>query len=314
MDRFLAIDAFVRVAEARSFAEAARQMRVSRSVVTDRIRQLEHFVGAPLFVRSTRSVRLTELGQAFLHDCAELVGRTNDVVDQMREANTASPVGRLRVHALPGFVLGHLAKVLQAFQARYPQIVLDMIVHDAAIDPVREGFDCALQIFAPRSEDLVSRRLFPVRRVFCASPRYLREQGAPRHPSELAGHRIGWYSGYPTRERLAFHGSKEEVTIDLAPALLSNSVHLLREFALEHAAIVCLPTLVASEPIVEGRLALVLPDFPLSAFVLSAYYPATLRNALKLRLFLEVLGEAFTECPPWDAALIERGFLSARAA
>jgi len=213
------------------------------------------------------------------------------------------------VHALPGFVLGHLARVLQAFQARYPQIVLDMIVHDAAIDPVREGFDCALQLFAPRSEDLVSRRLFPVRRVFCASPKYLREHGLPRHPSELGAHRIGWYSGYPTRERLAFHGSREEVTIDLAPALLSNSVHLLREYALEHAAIVCLPTLVAAEPIVDGRLALVLPDFPLGSFTLSAYYPTTLRNALKLRLFLEMLGETFGDCPPWDAALIERGYL-----
>ena len=85
MDRFLAIDAFVRVAESRSFAQAARQMRVSRSVVTARIQQLEDFVGAPLFHRNTRSVRLSELGHAFLRDCSELVGRTNEVVDQMRE-------------------------------------------------------------------------------------------------------------------------------------------------------------------------------------------------------------------------------------
>lgn len=87
MDRFLAIDAFVRVAESQSFAEAARQMRVSRSVVTARIQQLEEFVGAPLFHRNTRSVRLSELGQAFLRDCSELVGRTNEVVDQMREVS-----------------------------------------------------------------------------------------------------------------------------------------------------------------------------------------------------------------------------------
>lgn len=98
MDRFLAIDAFVRVAEVRSFAEAARQMRVSRSVVTARIQQLEEFVGAPQFHRNTRSVRLSELGQTFLRDCIELVGRTNEVVDQMREVTT-SPVGRLRVRA-----------------------------------------------------------------------------------------------------------------------------------------------------------------------------------------------------------------------
>ena len=190
MDRFLAIDAFVRVAESQSFAQAARQMRVSRSVVTARIQQLEEFVGAPLFHRNTRSVRLSELGQAFLHDCSELVGRTNEVVDQMREVTT-SPAGRLRVHALPGFVLGHLARLLQEFQARYPQIVLDLLVNDAVIDPVKEGFDCALQIFPPRSEELVSRKLFPVRRVFCASPEYVKRFGTPRHPRDLMGRMKG---------------------------------------------------------------------------------------------------------------------------
>ena len=100
--------------------------------MTTRIQQLETFVGAPLFMRNTRSVQLTDLGRTFLHDCVDLVGRTNEVVDQMREVGT-SPVGRLRIHALPGFVLGHLAKILRLFQQRYPQIVLDMLVSDAAI-------------------------------------------------------------------------------------------------------------------------------------------------------------------------------------
>jgi len=309
MDRFLAIDAFVRVAESQSFAEAARQMRVSRSVVTARIQQLEEFVGAPLFHRNTRSVRLSELGQAFLRDCTELVGRTNEVVDQMREVTT-SPVGRLRVHALPGFVLGHLARVLQEFQARYPQIVLDMIVNDAAIDPVKEGFDCALQIFPPRSEELISRKLFPVRRVFCASPEYVKRHGTPRHPRDLMGHRIGWYSGYPTRERLAFHGASETVALELKPVLLTNSVHLLREYAQEHAGIVCVPTLVASEAVLAGTLRMMLPDYPLSSFWLSVFYPASVRSSLKLKLFLEVLTASFSALPPWDQALIERGLLS----
>ena len=308
MDRFLAIDAFVRVAESQSFAEAARQMRVSRSVVTARIQQLEEFVGAPLFHRNTRSVRLSELGQAFLRDCSELVGRTNEVVDQMREVTT-SPAGRLRVHALPGFVLGHLARVLQEFQARYPQIVLDMIVNDAAIDPVKEGFDCALQIFPPRSEELISRKLFPVRRVFCASPEYVKQFGTPRHPRDLVGHRIGWYSGYPTRERLVFHGATEQVSLEIKPVLLSNSVHLLREYALEHAGIVCVPTLVASDAVLAGALRLVLPDYPLSSFWLSVFYPSTVRSALKLKLFLDVLMADFSGVPPWDRALIESGLL-----
>jgi len=308
MDRFLAIDAFVRVAESQSFAEAARQMRVSRSVVTSRIQQLEEFVGAPLFHRNTRSVRLSELGQSFLRDCTELVGRTNEVVDQMREVTT-SPAGRLRIHALPGFVLGHLARLLQDFQSRYPQIVLDLVVNDAVLDPVKEGFDCALQIFPPRSEELISRKLFPVRRVLCASPDYLRRYGIPRHPRDLAGHRIGWYSGYPTRERLIFHGAGEQVSVEIKPVLMTNSVHLLREYALEHAGIVCVPTLVASDPVLAGELKMVLQDYPLSSFWLSVFYSTTLRSSLKLKLFLDVLATSFSGVPPWDQALIDLGLL-----
>jgi len=309
MDRFSAIDTFVRVAESRSFAQAARQMRLSRSVVTTRIQQLESFVGAPLFHRNTRSVQLSELGLTFLRDCAELVGRTNEVVDQMREVTT-SPSGRLRVHALPGFVLGHLAHVLQEFQARYPQIVLDMIVNDAVIDPVKEGFDCALQIFPPRSEELISKKLFPVRRVFCASPEYMKRHGTPRLPRDLKGHRIGWYSGYPTRERLAFHGPGEVVSLELDPVLLTNSVHLLREYALEHAGIVCVPTLVASDAVLSGSLKLVLPEHQLTSFWLSIFYPTTVRSSLKLKLFLETLTASFSGVPPWDQALIERKLLT----
>jgi DNA-binding transcriptional LysR family regulator len=263
-------------------------------------------------------VRLSELGQAFLRDCTEVVGRTNEVVDQMREI-TISPVGRLRVHALPGFVLGHLARLLQEFQARYPQIVLDIVVNDAAIDPVKEGFDCALQIFPPRSEELISRKLFPVRRVFCASPTYLRRSGVPREPRDLLRHRLGWYSGYPTRERVAFHSSAAAgaagaapLALELKPTLLTNSVHLLREYAAEHAGIVCLPTLVASSPVASGEFVLVLPKYQLSSFWLSVFYPQAVRSSLKLKLFLDALVKSFAGTPPWDAALIERGLIAER--
>lgn len=308
VDRYLAIESFVRVAEAGSFAEAARQLRISRSVMTARIQQLEAFVDAPLFLRNTRSVQLTDLGRSFLHDCVALVRRTDEVVDQMREAGT-SPTGKLRIHALPGFVLGHLAGVLRRFQQQWPHIVLDMLVSDAAIDPVKEGFDCALQIFPPRSEELVSRKLFPVRRVLCASPEYLHAHGHVKVPQDLLSHRIGWYSGYPTRERVAFHGPGEPEVLEMKPALLSNSVHLLRDYALEHAGIVCIPTLVASDAVMAGQLRVVLPERPLSAFWLSVFYAGAQRNSLKLKLFVEALAGSFPNPTPWDQVLIERGLL-----
>ncbi|CAG1018653.1 HTH-type transcriptional regulator DmlR [Burkholderiaceae bacterium] len=312
MDRFLSIEAFVRVAQTQSFAEAARQLRLSKSVITTRVQQLEDLLGGPLFHRTTRAVRLSEMGQAFFRDCHDLVTRTNEVVDQMREVGS-SPAGLLRVHALTGFVLGHLAHLLAEFQERYPQILLDLFVSDAVIDPVKQGFDVALQIFPPRSEELVSRRLFPVRRVFCAAPEYLRRRGTPKHPRDLFGHRLGLYSGYPTRDRWVFHGaSGEPVMLELKPTLMSNSVHLLREYGCEQAGIVCLPTLVASDWVCRGKLKVILADFPLSSFWLSAVYPQTQRGAFKLRLFIESLAQSFAGGePPWDKALIERQLIPA---
>ncbi|HJW11197.1 MAG TPA: LysR family transcriptional regulator [Albitalea sp.] len=312
MDRFLSIEAFVRVAQTQSFVEAARQLRLSKSVVTTRVQQLEELLGGPLFHRTTRAVRLSEMGQAFLRDCSEVVNRTNEIVDSMREVR-GSPAGLLRVHALTGFVLGHLAQLLRDFQERYPQIMLDLFVSDAVIDPVKQGFDVALQIFPPSSEELVSRRLFPVRRVFCASPDYLKRRGTPKHPRDLYGHRLGLYSGYPTRDRWVFHREgKEPIAIELKPMLMSNSVHLLRDYGCEHAGIVCLPTLVASDAVCQGKLKVVLAEYQLSSFWLSAVYPRTQRGAFKLKLFIETLAASFAGGePPWDHALIERGLMPA---
>lgn len=309
MDRLQNIETFVRVAQTQSFAEAARQLRVARSVVTTRIKQIEDHVGAPLFHRSTRVVRLSEVGQVFLRDCTELVGRANDIVEQMRNVR-GKPAGTLHVHALTGFVLGHFASLLRKFQSTYPDIQLDLIVSDAVVDPVKVGVDCALQIFPAAATELISRPLFPVRRVFCATPQYLATHGEPINPRELHGHKLGLYSGYPSRDRWTFYREGEQLTLYLGAALLTNSVHLLREYALEHAGIVCLPTLVAAESILRGELAVVLPQHQLSSFWLSAVYAGTSRNALKLRLFIEHITSEFTRVPPWDAALIERGLLS----
>ncbi len=143
------------------------------------------------------------------------------------------------------------------------------------------------------------------------TPAYLEAQGTPENPRDLHRHALGLYSGYPSRDRWTFHHRGEQITIYLSAALLTNSVHLLREYALEHAGIVCLPTLVAGDSIRRGELKVVLPQHQLSSFPLSAVYAGTSRNAYKLRLFIEHIGTEFTRDPPWDAALIEMGLIPA---
>lgn len=309
MDRLQNLETFVRVAETKNFTEAARQLRLARSVVTTRIQQLEAHVGAPLFFRSTRNVQLTEVGRAYLSDCVELVSRATELVDQMRDVRD-SPRGTLKIYAATGFVQGHFAPMLHDFQKTYPDIHIDLNVTDEMIDPVKTGVDCALQIHPTTSSDLVSRPLFPVRRFFCATDAYLASHGSPpKHPRDLHDHRVAYYSRYSGRDKWVFYKDDQELAMYLTPVLLSNSIHMLYEYALQDAAIVCLPTWVAWPALLDGRLRIILEDYYIKPLTLSAVFSPTSRNAFKLRLFLDFLTSRFPDPPGWEVRLIDAGVI-----
>jgi len=308
VDRFLSIQAFVRVAEKESFAEAARQLGVAKSVITQRVKQLEDFIEAPLFHRTTRSVKLSEIGATFFKECTELVTRLDDVTTQMRDLK-GTPKGTLRLHVLPGFAIGHLSLVLREYQEQYPDVLLDIVVNDRVVNIVEEGFDVALQIFDPAVDVLVARRLFPVRRLFLAAPDYIARHGMPRRPIDLQRHRVGVYDRYPTRDHWQFWRGRQKVEIDLVPNLRSNSVHLLKDYALSGAGVVCIPTIAAADDILAGRLTPVLYGYRLSSFWLTVVFPETHRYTLKVRLFVDFIQNKFRGEPHWDQVLITNGFL-----
>jgi DNA-binding transcriptional LysR family regulator len=302
VDRFLCIQAFVRVAESQSFANAARQLGVTPSVITNRIKQLETFIETPLFHRSTRTVTLSEAGTRFFEECADLITQIDSVTDRMRLAQ-ATPSGMLRVQVLPGFALGHLGRAIKDFSAAYPDINIDITVSDKAANPVDEGYDVAFQIFRSGSETLIERPLFPVRRLFCASPQYIKKAGAPQRPADLLRHSLGIYSGYPTRNRWFFRRGDEEITIELPAKIRSNSVHLLHDFARTGGGITCLPTLVCGQDLMLRNLVPLLTDYELPPLELLAIYPTTQRRAVKVKLLVEFIAKRFSGEPEWDQAL-----------
>lgn len=305
MDKFLCIQAFVRVAECHSFSGAARLLGVPPSVVSSRIKQLEGFVHAPLFHRSTRKVVLSEFGQNFLAECAELIAGLENVTDRIRVSHGA-PSGVLRIQVLPGFALGHLGSALRDFSVVYPQINLDISVSDK-LSSAEDGYDVWLHIFHPRTENLIGRPLFPVRRVFCASPQYLQQRAPPRKPRDLIFHPLGLYSAYPTRDRWIFRRENEVVTLELPAKLRSNSVHLLCDFTLAGGGISCLPTLVCGEHLWSGTLVPVLEEYELlPPLELLALYPPTQRRLPKVRLLVDFVTRRFKDGPPWDRALRPR--------
>ncbi|MDB6142399.1 MAG: PnpR [Pseudomonas sp.] len=309
MDRLLCIEAFVRVAETGNFAKAALQLSVTRSVITHRIQQLEQFINAPLFHRSTRHVRLSDVGETYFKECVDMVASFNSLTEHMRELRS-KPTGKLRIQMLPGFAIGHFGILLGEFNRMYPDIEVDIIVNDRVVDPIEEGFDVAFQMFPPLAETLIERKLFSVRRLFCLSPEYAAEFGIPQHPDELLNHKIALYQGYPSRNRWIFNNGGEQLELSLPGQIRSNSVHLLRDYAVSGVGVVCLPTLVASDDLLAGKLIPVLTDFPLSSFNFSAVFPATQRRALKVRSLIDFLSERIGDIPCWDKPLLERGWVS----
>ncbi|MCY1356191.1 LysR substrate binding domain protein [compost metagenome] len=148
-----------------------------------------------------------------------------------------------------------------------------------------------------------------MRRLFCASPEYFDRFPVPQHPGELMQHRIALYAGYPSRNRWQFSHGDETIELNLPGQVRSNSVHLLRDFALTGSALVCLPTLVAGRDLEIGSLLPVLTDYSLSSFSFSAVYPATQRRALKVRTLIDFLVEHIAGEPAWDRPLLEKGWV-----
>jgi DNA-binding transcriptional LysR family regulator len=302
MDRYLCIQAFVRVAEVQSFSLAAQQLGVTNSVITSRIRQLEAYVQAPLIERTTRKVALCESAKDFYKECLELLAQTDSLTGRMRLTQD-NPLGTMRLQVLPGFALGPFAQALKEFTADYPGITLDITVSDQPADFIEAGYDLSLQVFTRGSDRLIERRLFDVRRVFCASPGYVARNGKPRQPVELLDHSFGLYSGYPTRDRWIFKRHGEEVHIQLPPRVRSNSVHLLRDYALTGGGITCLPTLCCADALLSGELVPLLTDFELPLLELLAIYPPSHRGSFKVKLLVDFLRKRFAGIPEWDQAL-----------
>jgi DNA-binding transcriptional LysR family regulator len=148
-----------------------------------------------------------------------------------------------------------------------------------------------------------------VRRLFCAAPAYVLEHGAPQHPRELLQHTTALYSGYPSRNRWVMTRTEEVVEMELPGMIRSNSVHLLRDYALTGGGVVCLPTLVASAALLDGSLVPILTDYALAPLSFAAVYPATQRQALKVKALVEFLADWLGPEPAWDLPLIERGWV-----
>ncbi|HKN27373.1 MAG TPA: LysR family transcriptional regulator [Roseiarcus sp.] len=300
MDRFAALEAFVRVAEAQSFSEAARRLRVTKSVVSRYVGALEAELGVRLLHRTTRSLSLTEAGRGYFERAARILSDVEDAdraVSQLR----AAPRGRLRVSAPMSFGFLHLAPALIDFLARFPEVTVDVAMNDRFVDLVDEGFDVAVRIGAMEDSSLVARKLAPARLAICASPAYLAARGAPQTPEDLKAHECLTNSNLALSREWRFmapDGSLWPVAVN--GRLSANNGDALRVCALGGLGLANIPTFIVGADLQSGALVTVLDKFISQDMTISAVYPHSRHLSPTVRAFVDFLVDRFGPRPYWD--------------
>jgi DNA-binding transcriptional LysR family regulator len=302
MDQLAALEAFVRVAETRSFSEAARALRLSPSVVSKRVADLERAYGAQLFARTTRRVSLTAAGQALLVHAGTALSALEDA-RQALGAETAAPRGRLRIGAPTSFGSLVLGPAVCAFRERYPQVVVELVLGDRGFNPAVEGFDLVLDDSDRPPQAFVARALPPIRRVACAAPEYLERLGAPRVPGDLAAHDCIHYSELESGVHWRFVDSRGRgQRVRVRAVLASNNARVMLDAALAGQGVVLLPLFVAASALKRGALVSVLSQWTVPSVSLALVYARSAFRPLRARLMLEHLLQTFARDPaPWEA-------------
>ena len=286
MDSFSGLESFVRAADLLSFAEAGRALGISASAVGKNVARLEQQLGLRLFHRTTRQVRLTQEGTLFHERCRRILDELHDARAAMQAAAQA-PRGRLRV-SLPTIGYRFLLPVLPEFQARYPEVELDLDFNDHLVDVVEAGLDVVIRSGELADSRLVARRLGPFRFILAASPAYLAERGLPLTPADLAGHTS-------LRYRFLNSGKLEEWTLPGLPAmpiaLACNNMEAMLGAAVSGLGLAYMPDFLARDALARGELRQVLAEQLTHSGQFSALWPSSRQLSPKVRAFVDFASE-----------------------
>ncbi len=303
MDRIAGMAAFVALVEAGSFHNAAKQLNLSRALVSKRVAALERDLGAQLVHRTTRRLAVTGPGAEFFDRCRRILGEYEVATAELLQ-HQLEPKGLLRVNGPMSFGQQHLAPAVIDFMRHHPGIEIQLTLTDRFVDVIEEGYDLVLRIGAPRDSSLVARRLGTVRRVLCASPAYLRSAGIPQRPEELTRHKVLHYGWLATGSRWHLIGPEGEITVDVRGHLCVNNGEALQMAALADLGISLLPTFLIDPALQDGRLVRVLERYEAPPIVLHALWPESRLLPSKVRGFIDFLVQRFAaDPPPWEAGI-----------
>lgn len=295
MDRLQMLEVFVAVADAGSFAGGARATGLSPPSVTRGVNVLEERLGARLFLRTTRVVRLTDAGRDYLE---EVRGILSDLqaADDLASGAAARPTGHLRITAPVEFGHIHMAPILGDFLDAYPAVSADLLTVDRIVNLVEEGIDVALRIGDLPPSGLTAVRVGHVRRVICAAPDYLARHGVPRTPVDLAHHKIISIGGVGPATEWRF-GKNPSETVRLKPRLIVSNVSSALELARRGWGITRALSYQVNRDLQDGTLRTALDPFEAERLPVHLVHHEGRRVTAKLRSFFDFARDRLRALP-----------------
>ena len=290
---YAGVVAFIAVAAEGSFARAADRLGVGRSAVSRSVQKLEAQLDARLFQRTTRSTSLTREGELFFRNCHPGVQRIVQALEEMRELREGPPRGQLRIGATVGFGRRVVAPLLAGFRARYPELAIDLLLDDRAIDFSADRVDVAFREGPLEDSQLIAKRLVPMQLLICAAPDYAQAHGLPREIDELGAHACINYrtaAGRIADWEFRLDGDKRKL---VPPSRCSfNDLDLVLESVLRGEGIAQLPGYLVSEALREGRLVTCLTQYAPDDRGHYLCYLSRQQLPTRMRVFIDYMTEA----------------------
>ncbi|MFS8111286.1 LysR family transcriptional regulator [Rhizobium jaguaris] len=294
------IAAFVAVAEAGSISEAARRLRLSKSVVSERLAEMEKTLGATLLHRTTRKLTLTEDGLAFLERASRIVHEVREAAADLAKRR-GTLAGPLRIAAPVTFGRMHLGPALYPFLVDHPEIELTLDLDDRRVDASSDGYDAIIRHGPIVDSRLVAWKLAPSRRLLVASSNYLSRNGTPVSLTDLEDHRGIFYTNRGVAD-WRFQGPDGAIIVRGKLALGINNGDMCRDAAIAGLGIALLPAFIVGPAINQGLLVEIDVGYkPETEFIFMAH-PEGRNPSAKLRAIADHLKKTFGDPPYWDPA------------
>jgi len=260
------------------------------SAVSRQISHLETSLKVQLFVRTTRTLRLSEAGQSVAQYAQDMLAAAKSA-STVSEQNS-QPQGLIRLSSPKGFVKQVIQPLIGPFLRRYPDITLQIIVTDRPTDLLQEDIDLAIRITDQPPQGLIAKPLMFVEQVLVASGNYLTTHGTPAEPQELIEHDCIYLGEHASDNRWVFQKNQQTQTVTVHGRYIVNNTEMRLAAALDELGIASMPLFTAQEALADGRLHRVLPDWDLlTAYRGNAYllYPPNRYLAPKLRVLIDYL-------------------------